>query len=185
VTEPLFIEPSLAYISPASDLQFLLETRVMDAQQPEQDSVGSSADDNSQDSNSRSFGSQGSAQTSGSSTAPGRRVIPMPSSQYKWSVSNITVLSIDKELGLSSGKVFGSSKVLLLADTPKSFACDSFQVTVTELNQPNHTKKTSVFVTHPVRNQARPVQTEPTAVRVFFFLVFPVYCLCFTSFCFL
>jgi len=124
VTEPLFIEPSVAYISPASDLQLLLETRVVHAHSSAASEMLYAQNANNGGSARTLFDDDvaGSAlpasvsvsvlgASSSGATAPNRRVIPMPSSQYKWSVSNATVLSIEKEIGLASGKVLGGAKV--------------------------------------------------------------------------
>jgi len=82
VSQPLYLSPTLARIAPNSQLQYILQTRIF------RDVTDS----------------QGGAE-------PNRRLIAMPSPQYKWSCSDTTAVHIHTDLGLLCGVRVGHSKV--------------------------------------------------------------------------
>lgn len=128
VTEPLFIQPPHAYITRASDIQFLLETRT-DLSRGFDEAPSDDPGD----------GVMLQALIPRIEKSPNRlRVIAMPSPQYKWEVGNPTAVGIDSETGLATGKQHGESKVV-----------------VRDRLLEDHTTEATVFVVPPHRLELR------------------------------
>jgi hypothetical protein len=157
VSQPIFPYPERAYITPASDLQLLLcrnaESGDCATDRASSPSPSSSSDEasyrTSDGSNDGSSASMMTGRGNAPCGVPGQKLIRLPSLDYKWHPTNKTVIDVDADQGLVTGRVLGFSRALVA------------HVSLPEKS----TDGSDIFVVNPTRIELRIFPSQPYSRR--------------------